>query len=476
MVVEAGHFNHESFYRFDPICTRGKERQYTLFHETSHQYLYGTTTYGYIIGLLDRLSIINPNDNILIKSAAEVLSVNAQKINEGVATFFELFMKAIDFPNELDSCIKNLKWSEDIRKKYYKAVEDLLPFIKQKDGLKLALDIADIALGVDFSKIPRNILRNSKELNRFIVDSDNVKQFRPDSRYSILAKGVLNNIKNQQLPSEICVDKIAEQLGIEYIQLNSDIQFKLMNWIREEFSIELDEKLCFYNTIPKQVLMSSGNLFINLYKLGHPTPLDKRFNIVTCGSVPEINREQGILLLHWQNEQFVMVFYDVKEGICYNYEAKYDEVVNICQRMNMPVILLLNTYQLLKDNNLLTNIENSVPVFFLYIDMPYQLSKGYIKKSCNKPDAFLFEHYEVPFLFVKDKRKKYCFIQTFALNKDLMAKDIRNKYFNLVSISDEYIRRNFSVNLNTEDLINIVHAIFLTKLNDREPVYEISIV
>ena len=181
------------------VQNKNDEMQHVVHHEFIHRYLSGASTFGVLLIMMEKTSLIDDQRKWLFDELLDISS----KMQEQTATFIEYFWILKNYGKEVfNNKIKDLKL---FNKKYHNYFNFIYQYVKKEDITEDYVEdiigkikaIGIISLNIKIDELPFNTWKNKKDMQRFFSSSENNLKYNPNLRFEILIKSVFSdNHKN----------------------------------------------------------------------------------------------------------------------------------------------------------------------------------------------------------------------------------------------------------------------------------------
>ncbi|MEK4479978.1 hypothetical protein MKZ23_11145 [Paenibacillus sp. FSL R5-0876] len=176
------------------VHNKNEEMDNVMKHEFIHRLLSGASTYGVLLIMMEKASIMDDQKKWLFD---ELLNIS-NKMQEQVATFIEYF--EIIRKDGIEIFKEKIKQLQLYNKKYFNYFNFIYQYIKKESfseefvnkTIEMVISIGINSLNVDLYKLPFASWENKKDIQRFFTNSENNLKFNPNKRFEVLIKYFFN--------------------------------------------------------------------------------------------------------------------------------------------------------------------------------------------------------------------------------------------------------------------------------------------
>ena len=166
-------------------------------HELTHAILYSSSTYGQMILMLEKNSIVDEKSKMLYSSLFKYMN----RMQERTAVNVELMIKCVN--NGMQEYNRSIELLKDRNNVYYNYFRKLCcingKIANEDDANKLTnilIAIAKIALNVNLDNIPLERFKYEKDVDRYFTKAENAICSSPNRRFDILINTLFRNNNN----------------------------------------------------------------------------------------------------------------------------------------------------------------------------------------------------------------------------------------------------------------------------------------
>ena len=356
-------------------------------HELTHAILYSSSTYGQMILMLEKNSIVDEKSKMLYSSLFKYMN----RMQERTAVNVELMIKCVN--NGMQEYNRSIELLKDRNNVYYNYFRKLCcingKIANEDDANKLTnilIAIAKIALNVNLDNIPLERFKYEKDVDRYFTKAENAICSSPNRRFDILINTLFRNNNNDN-NIELVLDG---GIPFEYLDDNVYIHDIAFNAVTSLYSYNLNK-----NRLIKRI-ESVGQKEIEYFKdyellTVKPAQINENKSIYTYIVK---SKSEFINLLHEQENKFVYILNSIRGFedfivICiYLQEIEKRVILSYCMvdEEKEEFFSLLSTLECKfvfyktkvfgKDNNSIRKMVKILPVY-IYEDTPllYSLDK-----------------------------------------------------------------------------------------------------
>lgn len=455
-----------------------------ILHEYMHHKLGTSTIFGFVNFILEQTEIGLNNEDL--KKISRTMQKAYLVLNENYALFHQLAIISCSSKDRYERFVTEFKKSENYAIYHGKKILNILSKNNAKDLLETNIinRIAFIAMNIDFTKLSEKDLLNNEYIEAKIIE--NSKDFDPNERYTILLKS-LEKLLNHNDVNNITDDMLLKYTGLQSFERNKENFLKVLNLYKKRFEVQNIDTSILIKNIESIKNTSEDNFILeevskkDVYKIFdiiRPMPLNNNYEEFFPNKVTEEHLNCGVMrVLLRDNKNYsiefyaIVVFYDVILGHEYRFFVDKNSLRDMIVKFNKLIMIYCEYYNRFISEFPIIKSKN----IFLEINNTYSKCKEFfINDMSEGRETMIHEGNDrVFFIFSKQKDDNIFVMYFFKEVMGLIKKDIEDKLFNIISVDDEGLDREFYKN-NTdwwkyEDIIRVIMGTYIMDAEHKFP-------
>lgn len=445
-----------------------------IIHEYMHHKLETSTILGIVNFMMEQTS----DENVI--KISDFFKKVSLVVNENYAIFHQLALIKHCFNDRYNDFVDKLKKSEYYGTFYGKRILNILDNNSIEDLLSSNIinRIAFMSMNVDIYNLDKNDLLNYNYIEIEFSKND----FNPNERYIKLLKTLEKLLKGISVKN-ITDDMLLIQSGIEVIDNNKNNFLKVLNLYKEKFQEHgIDIKIINQNIYNLEQTDEENFILKNvtsedtysIFDIVRPMSLNENYKKFYPSKVEDMHFKCNVMKIMIVNDKVkvqdsvyaIVIFYEVVTGKQYIFFFSKEFLSKVVDKFKNPIVVFYEDYN---------DIINDLPaiknrIIFLEINNTYRKCKEFIQNDMSAGRETMIHRLNkgVFFFFVKQKDGNIFIMYFFNEVINLMKNDIKEKFFNQVTVDDSDIDNCFYFNNSDwckyEDVIRSITGTYIMDL------------